>query len=149
MDTLAWIIGGSLLLVPVVAIAYPSQVLADWGTYLFISPLEQLYIHGPNIFGVGFWQGRELSAICAEISGPHVTQSFWAANPYDCEQMIGKRVDTFIVNVKLFLYAYIILRLFHAMVGCLTIALPTLIVRRLLRTSSNEKRMHRYALRET
>ena len=128
-----WCLLLSFTIWPAMATAFPKNMLTDWGNYLITQPLEQLYLHGPAIYGVGFWEGKDRSTICSEISGPHVTASFWLMNPADCELLIQKRTDTFLVNIFLILYVYMLIRLFHCAVHCFTYTVPRIIGRRLLR----------------
>lgn len=107
---------------------YPQKLLTECYDYLFAAPLKQLYLHGPCFFNFGFWQGRQESQICAEISGPHVSESFWLINSLECQELIERRVNSFIVNIKLILYMYTLLCLFHTLMSCFTSLLFYIII---------------------
>jgi hypothetical protein len=134
-----WCLVLSCVMWPVMATAFPKNILTSWGHYFFTQPLEQLYLHGPSIYGVGFWQGKDAYTICSEISGPHVTEKFWMMNPLECDLLIQKRTSTFIINIILILYVYVLIRVFHSLINCFTYTVPRLIGSRLLRNRTHQE----------
>ena len=47
-------------------------------TIFIHEPLGDLYLRGPSINGYGFWSGKNMEDICAELT--NVNASFWQIN---------------------------------------------------------------------
>ena len=65
--------------------------------------LERLFFHGPSIMGVGFWQGKSPTDMCAELTT--FASDFWAAHPAECDQIVHQHLRTFLVSVETALYS--------------------------------------------
>ena len=106
----------------------PRQSFRDVCDLLFTEPLQLLYLNGPTLYNVGFWNGKSNAAICSEMTGQNVDQFFWDTHPEDCQDMIDRRFQTFALNVQLILYAYTVLNVFLALVSLLKYVLSDLAV---------------------
>ena len=56
-----------------------------------------LYSRGPALFGYGFYEGKTLVDICQTIT--NVNSDFWKNNYLQCEMMINKKVEAFIIGI--------------------------------------------------
>ena len=77
--------------------------------WLIYVPAAILYFSGPQVWGIGFWQGRSIEQICQEItqSGAVVNPSFWSANPLNhavCEALVLARFHAFLVLILVLAY---------------------------------------------
>ncbi len=73
---------------------------------ILLKPLKLLYLHSPEIFGVGGWSGRAPEAICYEMS-PSSRVNYWTSSPEsleECHRMIEQRFDSFSITVFGVLY---------------------------------------------
>ena len=70
--------------------------------------LRRLYLHGPAFMGVGFWQGRAPTDICAHLT--KFTSDFWTAHPEECDLIIQQHLRTFFVSVETALYGALLYR---------------------------------------
>ncbi len=74
-------------------------------------PLFNLYFFGPRIGSYGFWQGRELHDICAEMTG--IPADHWRANRSTCESLIANRFEAYVVVITVLAY-FILLRCLYS-----------------------------------
>lgn len=86
----------------------PAMVHLIYGvcTLFILEPLAILYLHGPAMYGYGFWAGKEFPEICSALTG--VSSGFWASHPDECTNLIRKRFDSFVIILFVSLYAYMI-----------------------------------------
>lgn len=74
---------------------------------VFYYPLSILYFHGPQVFGIGFWQGMSLEQICAHLTNERAPSSFWSKTPLNrsvCQQMVENQFHSFLILVLSVLY---------------------------------------------
>ena len=64
-------------------------------------PVRMLYFHGPK--QLGMWQGEGLADICARLTG--VESIFWAQHPMDCEDLVNKKFNAFMITIQSMLYS--------------------------------------------
>lgn len=85
----------------------PQQTrIMDW-------PLRTLYFFGPSLYGVGFWEGRAPSEICAALTG--VVAAVWErpAAALECVELIERKYYAFLISVVLVAVVYVVWRLFE------------------------------------
>lgn len=66
--------------------------------------LARLYIYGPQIGGIGFWQGRTPEQICAQLSPSN--EAFWGRNPDECHQIISRHFYSWVVLLEVSVYFF-------------------------------------------
>ena len=74
--------------------------------YFIITPLFYLYIHGPSLLNIGFWNSKSYSEICSQISNVS-DQYFWdksETNKLQCQGMIYDRFHSFLVLILTIIY---------------------------------------------
>lgn len=65
--------------------------LCHKGLALLMGLLSLLYLHGPSLGGVGFWNGQDAPDICARLTG--VGARFWEeAGHSECRALIRRQV---------------------------------------------------------
>lgn len=67
--------------------------------YLLLLPFRYVYIRGPQIKGVGFWQGINPEDICSTLSS--VPASHWSKHTGECDSLIDRKVEAFFIGVML------------------------------------------------
>lgn len=77
-------------------------------SWLLIAPLKKLYFGGPQLFGYGFWAGREPSDACAELT--NVGAEFWSQHPDRCEDLLNKQFTAFLIAIETLAYLYLLYR---------------------------------------
>lgn len=82
-----------------------------------IHPLKKLYMHGPSNFLLSFWEGKQESTICAEMT--NYDELFWAEHAAECHQLISRRFHSFLVTTHCVMY-------FSLMLFCISLALDGL-----------------------
>jgi len=80
--------------------------VADW----FISaPFRYLYRHGPMLVvagvTVGFWDGLPSEEICGIMT--QFKAEFWREHFLECEDIIHRKEQSFVVMIYVFLYYYL------------------------------------------
>lgn len=78
-------------------------------SWCILRNLARLYLYGPDLNGIGFWQGRTPAAICAHLT-PN-TEAFWERNLDECQDMIATRFHSGIVLLETVVYFLILFRL--------------------------------------
>jgi hypothetical protein len=66
-------------------------------------PLRMLYFHGPSSWGM--WQGEGTSDICSRLTG--VESVFWEQHREDCENLVLKKFNAFMVSIQTILYVFL------------------------------------------
>jgi hypothetical protein len=92
-------------------VLYPTHTLFDVALnlpfmltdILIRKPLDTLYMHGPSLSGWGFWEGKRVEDICAEIT--NVPAATWELMRLECESMVQRRFQSFYVGVAFIMYA--------------------------------------------
>lgn len=84
----------------------PQRALLHVYKWLLVSPLEKLYFGGPQLYGYGFWGGRESADICAELTS--APASFWHKESDQCNQLLGKQFRAFMVALETLLWLYLL-----------------------------------------
>lgn len=78
----------------------------------FLQPLAKLYLLGPSINNnIGFWQGKSLIDICAEIT--QTSSVFWQNHPSQCFTIVENRFFGFVSVIEcliVFIFWYHIAR---------------------------------------
>lgn len=77
---------------------------------IFVYPVRILYFHGPGLMGYGFLEGRNKDTICYEMTG--VKSEFWSTSfqaMEECEILIEKKFNAFVIGLSTILTLYIIL----------------------------------------
>lgn len=75
-----------------------------WVTDVFLRiPLERLYMHGPALSGWGFWEGKRIEDICAELT--RVPADRWELMRIECEDLVRRQFKSFYVATTFSLYA--------------------------------------------
>jgi hypothetical protein len=89
-------------------------------TTFILTPLHELYFHGPLLHGWGFWGGNAPETVCASmLPGSHA--SFWLQHLHDCDALLQQRFHAFSVGVHFVVYTLILFKLlqgilFHCLV---------------------------------
>ena len=73
-------------------------------TILIIHPLKQLYLNGPQVLNVGFWEGQPLNVICHHMTGQ--PETFWQRHEYECVQLIDDKFESYLTMVEISAYFY-------------------------------------------
>ena len=68
-------------------------------------PLERLYMHGPALSGWGFWEGKRIEDICAELT--RVPADRWELMRSECEALVWRQFKSFYVATTFSLYALV------------------------------------------
>ena len=73
------------------------------GTYVddicFAEPLRALYFDGPDLYGHGFWGGRNPEDICAQLSS--VPADTWKNRMSDeCQSMLERKFRSFLICAR-------------------------------------------------
>jgi hypothetical protein len=75
-----------------------------WVTDVFLRiPLERLYMHGPALSGWGFWEGKRIEDVCAELT--RVPADRWELMRSECEDLVRRQFKSFYVATTFSLYA--------------------------------------------
>jgi hypothetical protein len=72
-------------------------------TCLFEAPLAELWLNGPAFGNWGFHEGREFAEICAYYST--VPASHWRLAAAECEALVNRKLNAFLLSFDLILYA--------------------------------------------
>lgn len=70
--------------------------------YTVLSPLARLYLYGPSLGGWGFWNGMDLSMICAQKT--NISLEFWQTHSAECIQLISRHFYGIVVLVETLFY---------------------------------------------
>lgn len=71
--------------------------------------LARLYIYGPYMYGMGFWQGRQPQHICAQLSQIH-NEDFWTQNMDTCYELISRNFYSWVVLLETILYFVLLIK---------------------------------------
>ena len=61
-----------------------------------------LYFHGPQIGGIGFWEGLSLYEICARLT--NVPELHWTLHSGECAGLIERKFNSFLIPCYFILY---------------------------------------------
>src|SRR5690606_17115624 len=67
-----------------------------------VTPIYRLYRNGPALHGYGFWRGAPSPEVCASLT--NVESKFWTEHPHECETLIGKEVEAYVVLMETVIY---------------------------------------------
>lgn len=56
-----------------------------------------IYLHGPSLWGYGFWEGASEADICSSVTG--VSSAFWMTNESMCLEIIERKSDAFLLGI--------------------------------------------------
>lgn len=97
-------------------LTHPS--IRSW-FYIIEAPLADLYFRGPSFGGFGFWTGKPLDRICAELTD--VPEAHWQANQDACVELVTRHFDGFVIFVYFLLYLLFLIWLACKCVRCCVI----------------------------
>lgn len=63
-------------------------------------PLLALYLGGPG--WLGGWSGRDISAVCADLTG--VPETHWYINQWECERLVIRKFEALLIAFYFGLY---------------------------------------------
>lgn len=92
-----------------VPMRWASSLVYNTYFYLILNPLANLYLRGPSIHGYGFWSGKTMPEICAELT--NVPSEFWERNPLECQDLVSHQFESFVVAVETVIYIVLLYRL--------------------------------------
>lgn len=70
-----------------------------------VYPLKLLYFFGPNLYGIGFWQGQDVREICMQLTNNQPPlQPIYAANMELCEQIAESAFTNFLISLTIMVY---------------------------------------------
>jgi hypothetical protein len=72
---------------------------------LLLRPLAKLFLNGPAWFGIGGWEGKQRTDICAELT--KLPSDFWAQNMNTCELFIEKRFYSYVTLLETAFVVYL------------------------------------------
>lgn len=78
-------------------------------TLLILKPLARLYISGPSLHGIGFWQDKSPESICAHLSSSD--EQFWRKNPEECSRIIASHFYSWVILLEYVGYCLILYKL--------------------------------------
>lgn len=84
-------------------------MLWDLYDFLIVRPLQNLYLNGPEVFGVGFWQGKKTSEICHSVTS--YTEVFWKKNTDQCAEIVQQKFQSFFITVQTVIYFFLLYHL--------------------------------------
>lgn len=87
--------------------SYGTQVYLQSYTYFVWIPTMKLYLQGPAVGVVGFWQGKSQRDICSVITA--IDAEFWNDNVDKCNQTIFRKLESFITLSHLVMVALLTL----------------------------------------
>lgn len=70
-------------------------------------PIYRLYRNGPSLHGYGFWRGAPSHEICAALT--NVESDFWKIHSVECDSLITKEVQAYVVLAETVLYFSVVL----------------------------------------
>lgn len=83
----------------------------------FFWPIYRLYRHGPSLHGYGFWRGAPSHEICAALT--NVESDFWKNHSNECESLIAKEVQAYVVLIETVTYFGLLLYVLKSSAQCL------------------------------
>jgi hypothetical protein len=100
---------------------------ALWALLMLLCyPLLSVYLNGPNMWGVGFWEGRSFAGICEQLTG--VDAEHWLQNDYVCYDLIMRRFHSYFImlfaGVHALLLFYSLARILRSWYAYATECLP-------------------------
>ncbi len=100
-----------------IGICFNHTLFIEWIYSFIIMIFRYIYVKGPAIKGIGFWENQNEEDICAEIT--KVSASHWKItdiNYQECQKLINRKVESFMIGsfllFSLFLLYYIMNYLF-------------------------------------
>jgi len=90
-------------------VQYLSGAMRNLYNTAILSSLARLYVYGPRIGGVGFWQGRPPESICAQLTVSN--EDFWLRNMDECQRIISHQFGSWVVLLEFLLYFVILWKL--------------------------------------
>ena len=96
----------TFLTLPVLVSSTIAEAAFFWYDKLLIDPLRVVFLNGPRVYGLGFWQGRRESDICRELSHGVPDQIFWERNPQQCSDNIEDAFRSFSNTLQALVYLY-------------------------------------------
>lgn len=84
---------------------------------LVYEPIYRLYRYGPAIKGVGFMRGAPIVEICSSLT--NVEAKFWLQHQEECEALISREVNSYIVLIETAMYFAFLLWVFRYLTNCL------------------------------
>lgn len=73
-------------------------------SWLILAPLRKLFLFGPNLGHVGFWNGVSQSEICQSITS--YSETFWTTHADECSQLVESRFQAFRSTTEVCLYFF-------------------------------------------
>jgi len=76
---------------------------------LLISPFRYIYIRGPAVKGIGFWENLNKSDICSSLT--KIPVSHWqisSDNIEECDKLIDRKVESFMIGFFLLFFTLLL-----------------------------------------
>ncbi len=111
------------MLIDYATLSWCTSLVMQGSMYLYdtllVSPMHRLYFKGPdlNSFGfitLGFWKGKSEQSICSHLTS--IPESHWMQHPDECDVLLQRHFDAFLVMVETALYVFMIVQIY----GCIT-----------------------------
>lgn len=94
-----------------------NQVCQEFYHRFILSAFARVYVHGPNIAGFGFWQGRSPEQVCASLTVSN--EDFWRRNMDECHLIVSRHFASWVVLVEFMVYAVLLWKLYRLIVSWL------------------------------
>ena len=85
-------------------------------TYIILTPLIRLYLHGSTFFGVGFWNGKNVYDICSQKT--NIKSEFWKDHHDECINLISKDFYSFVIIIETFIYFGFLIKMLKKILRC-------------------------------
>ena len=88
-----------------------TSILTHCYKVIIIDPLKYLYLQGPRMFNIGFWEGKPIHEICGEMSSE--SELFWLMHINECAQMIDDKFFSYVTMMEIGVYFYLMIIVLH------------------------------------
>jgi hypothetical protein len=94
---------------------WASNVTRKIYEVVVLRSLASLYMYGPRIGDVGFWQGKKPETICS-----HLTMSpddFWIRNMEECQRIISQHFSSWVILFEIIVYFVLLWKVVKCLVN--------------------------------
>jgi hypothetical protein len=102
-----------------------------------LTPLARLYIWGPSWGTLGFWGGKPMHDICAQLTS--LSSDFWLKHPEQCVEVVSKTFYSLIILVETVVYVVFLLWVCKKMLNICRTAFQRMYTKETLKNSKISK----------
>lgn len=87
-----------------------SSILERIYRTTIVATVRNIYLYGPMLRGYGFWAGKSIEDICAQLTSADAAIWLQPQNMHECVKLIDKEVQSYVIVLQMILFFILIVK---------------------------------------